>query len=119
MAKDKKVRGAPKDEHDEVWHGRNTDELDRLDGEIGYLERRLKTSSDAKAKKKIQKSIENEGLGIGFMDFLDDIENKVKAKSAAGYTRKEYDFNDDAKEVALDPDALAEPKERRGSSGSD
>ena len=113
----------PKDEHDEVWHGRNADELDRLDGEIGYLERRLKTSSDAKAKKKLQKSIENEGLGIGFMDFLDDIENKVKAKSAAGYTRQEYDFNDDAKEVALDPAALddykQEPKERRGSSGSD
>jgi len=98
--------------------------MGRLDGEIGYLEKMLKVNSDAKAKRKIQKSIENEGLGIGFMDFLDDIENKVKAKSAAGYSRKEYDFNDDAKEVALDMSALADknfkPKERRGSnSGSD
>lgn len=85
MPKDKKVWSAPKDGHDEVWHGRNVDELDRIEGEIGYLEKRLKVSSDAKAKRKIQKSIENEGLGIGFMDFLDDIENRVKEKSAVGY----------------------------------
>ena len=52
MPKGQKFR-TPEDEHDEVWHGRNVDELDRLDGEIGYLEKMLKVSSDAKAKKKI------------------------------------------------------------------
>ena len=56
-------------------------------------------------------------MGIGFMDFLEDIEDKVKEKSAKGYVRKEYDFNDDAKEVALDPDCIA--TERSRSSGSE
>jgi hypothetical protein len=47
------------------------------------------------------------------MDFLDDVENKVK--SSKGYVTKEYDFNDDEKEVALDPGCLEAP----GSSGSE
>ena len=36
--------------------------------------------NDPKKKKRIYKSLEQEGLGDGFMDFLDDIENKIKLK---------------------------------------
>jgi len=40
-------------------------------------------------------------MGIGFLDFLDDIENKVK-NTKYKPSNKEYDFNDDEQEVLLD-----------------
>jgi hypothetical protein len=52
-----------------------------------------------------------EGMGVGFLSFLDDINKKVKSdkylteyKDEKGRLIKEkkYDFDDDDKEVALD-----------------
>ena len=47
-----------------------------------------------------------EGLGIGFMDFLDEIDEKIKIKIDKNkkYELKNYDFNDDKKEVLIDFD---------------
>jgi len=50
------------------------------------------------------------------MEFLDNIENVVKNESGKGFKQKEYDFNDDAKEVLLEETDLV--PERKGSSGS-
>lgn len=41
------------------------------------LEKKLGIKNNDKKKKKIFKSIEEEGFGTGFLDFLDDIENKI------------------------------------------
>jgi len=57
---------------------------------------------DQKMKSRIHKSIENEGMGVGFLDFLDTISSKVKQTDINDYKQTEYDFNDDAKEVLLD-----------------
>ena len=47
-----------------------------------------------------------EGWGMGFMDFLDEIDEKIKVKIDKNkkYEVKEYDFNDDNKEVLIDFD---------------
>lgn len=42
------------------------------------LEKKLGIKNDAKKRKKINKAIGLEGFGDGFMDFLDDIENKLQ-----------------------------------------
>jgi hypothetical protein len=34
----------------------------------------LRIKGDKKGKKKMNQSIENEGMGIGFLDFLDEID---------------------------------------------
>ena len=44
------------------------------------LEKKLGIKGDKKKKNKIMQQIEMEGLGIGFMDFLDEIDTKVKNK---------------------------------------
>ena len=46
-------------------------------------------------------------MGLGFLDFLDGLDAKIKdtkkyTKSEYQKKFKDYDFNDDAKEVALD-----------------
>ena len=52
-----------------------------------------------------------EGMGVGFLDFLEDINKKVKDNKClleyqdekGGLIKeKKYDFDDDEKEVALD-----------------
>ena len=64
-----------------------------------------------------------QGLGIGFLDFLDEIDTKVKDKTKVTkeeYQRqfKDYDFNDDAQEVMLDEaDIMGPPKEDDEQSG--
>ena len=52
--------------------------------------------------------LEMEGMGIGFMDFLDEIDEKVlnKIDKNKKYELKNYDFNDDNKEVMLDFDQI-------------
>ena len=48
------------------------------------------------------KKVENEGLGLGFLDFLDDIEVKAKKdKSEYRKPQQDYKFNMDEFEVAL------------------
>ena len=44
------------------------------------LERKMGLKSDVKRKKRFNDSIDREGLGLGFMSFLDDIEKKAKLK---------------------------------------
>jgi hypothetical protein len=63
--------------------------------------------NDLKKKNKEQRQIESQGMGLGFLDFLDGLDTKVKDKkkySKGEYQKmfKDYDFNDDAKEVMLD-----------------
>ena len=67
----------------------------------------LKVKGDTKKKQKIHNSIDREGLGIGFMDFLDNIQSVVRNnKGAKEYKKTDYDFNDDAKEVLLEESDL-------------
>ena len=66
------------------------------------LERKLGIRTDAKRKKRYLQRIEEEGLGLGIFDFLDDIERKAKI-DVTKYSKpeKEYKFNDPKYEVAL------------------
>lgn len=66
-----------------------------------------------------------EGMGVGFLSFLDDINKKVKSdKYLSEYKddkgrlikEKKYDFDDDDKEVALD---FNEIKEKLGKEEND
>ena len=57
------------------------------------LEKKLGIKNDPKKKKRVIKSLEQEGLGDGFMDFLDGIENKLKMKKDT-YKPQEYVFSD-------------------------
>ena len=58
--------------------------------------------TDAKRKKRMNDSIDKEGLGLGFMSFLDDIENiaKVNVKEYKA-PKDDYMFNKDEFEVAI------------------
>lgn len=67
----------------------------------------LGVKNDLKKKQKIYGSIDKEGVGVGFMDFLDNIEKIVHKKDISGYKKTDYDFNDDEKEVLLDEADLA------------
>ena len=84
----------------------NGEEIEKLEAEIQYLESKLGVKGDKKKKDKLQKQIEGEGLGVGFLSFLDGIAGKVKDSSYGEALRKhggqEYDFNDEAQEVLLD-----------------
>ena len=84
----------------------NGEEIENLEAEIEYLEKKLGVGGDKKKKDKLMKQIEGEGLGVGFLSFLDGIAGKVKDSSYAEALHKhggqEYDFNDDAQEVLLD-----------------
>ena len=66
------------DDHDPTWHRNNLEEIDNLDNEIKQLERKMGLKTDVKRKKRFNDSIDREGLGLGFMSFLDDIETKAK-----------------------------------------
>ena len=57
---------------------RHQDAIGELDNEIEHLERKLGVKGDKKRLGKIQKSIENEGMGKGFLDFLDGIPEVVR-----------------------------------------
>ena len=73
-----------------------------LDDEINQLEARLGLSKDQKKRSKYMKKVENEGLGLGFLDFLDDIEVKAKKdKSEYQKPKGDYKFNMNEFEVAL------------------
>lgn len=63
-----------------MWHAKNKQLLDQDEAEIQYLEKMLGIKNDSKKKQKIHNSIDKEGVGIGFMDFLDNIENIVGEK---------------------------------------
>ena len=76
------------------------EEIEKLDDEIAQLERKLGVKGDKRKKDKIQKQIEQEGLGVGFMSFLDEIDSLVKDTSKK-YKKKDYAFLDDAQEVAI------------------
>ena len=68
------------------------------------LEKKLGFSKDEKLKKKERKKIEMEGMGVGFLDFLDEITETVHGKKQ--FKQKDYDFLDEEKEVALDEAAF-------------
>lgn len=59
-----------------------------------------------------------EGLGVGFLSFLDSIEKTVKAPLNQ-FKKKNYDFNDDEKEVALGESDLEAPAGNESSSHQD
>jgi len=60
------------------WQRKNKKEINNLDDEISKLESKLGFKNDLKRKKRNNQQANNEGFGIGFMDFIDSIEAKVK-----------------------------------------
>lgn len=72
------------------------------------LEKKLGLKNNEKMKKKVTKKIEMEGMGVGFLDFLDEITETVKDNKK--FKQKEYDFLDETKEVALDEAAFSSNK---------
>ena len=71
--KDKREKAEPKD----AFQDENLKEIDSLDKEIKELERKMGLRTDAKRRKRMNDTIDREGLGLGFMSFLDDIECKA------------------------------------------
>ena len=66
------------------------------------LEKNLGLNMDQKRKKRYFSRIEEEGLGLGMFDFLDDIDRKAKAgMEAYEQPGEEYKFNNPEFEVAL------------------
>ena len=53
-------------------------EIEKDDDEIKQLERKLGIRTDSKRKKRYLTRIEEEGLGLGIFDFLDNIDRKAK-----------------------------------------
>lgn len=63
-----------------------------LDKDILALEKKLGIK-DSKQRKKINNMIGKEGYGDGFLDFLDDIQNKV-SMNRKQYKPQDYEFSD-------------------------
>ena len=103
----------------------NVREIHNLEDEIKELEKKLGVKSDPKKKDKLQKSIESEGLGKGFLSFLDEIESKVKNTKFKKnmkldeYAQKAdaYDFLDSDQEVLLDLGKIDKQKDDDVQSG--
>ena len=85
----------------------NQDEIVKLDAEIAFLEKQLGLKGNQKAKRKLNKQLDSEGMGLGFLDFLDEID--INLKQGKKFTKKDYDFLDDDKEVLLDENDLVAP----------
>jgi len=77
-----------------------------LDNEIEMLEKKLGFKGDGKNKAKLYKDKNETGLGIGFMEFLDQIDTYKTGSKAKDFSKKEYDFNDSDQEVAISEGAL-------------
>ena len=80
--------------------GENLREIDNLDDQIAALEAKLGVANDSKGRRKLKKQAEMEGMGVGFMDFVDEISGIVKGNTSK-YEKRDYDFNDESKEVLL------------------
>lgn len=89
-------------EHDNDWKRKNLEEINKEDDEIKALERKLGIRTDAKRSKRYYQRIEEEGLGLGIFDFLDNIDQKAKL-DLEDYSKpaQEYKFNDPKFEVAI------------------
>ena len=89
-------------EHDNDWKRKNLEEINKEDDEIKALERKLGIRTDAKRSKRYYQRIEEEGLGLGIFDFLDNIDQKAKL-DLEDYSKpgEEYKFNDPKFEVAI------------------
>lgn len=92
----------PESDHDADWKRKNLQAIEEDDDEIKQLERKLGIRTDEKRKKRYLSRIEEEGLGLGIFDFLEDIERNAKLRPDE-YQRpiKEYKFNDPRYETAL------------------
>ena len=94
-------------DHSEAWKRKNLEEIENEDNEIKMLERKLGIRTDEKRKKRYFNRIEQEGLGLGIFDFLDDIEKKAKLnRDEYVKPEAEYKFNDPRFETALGEDEL-------------
>ena len=89
-------------DHDQDWKRKNLEEIDKDDDEIKQLERKLGIRTDAKRKKRYFQRIEEEGLGLGIFDYLDNIDKLAKVDPSR-YQKpdNEYKFNDPKFETAL------------------
>lgn len=65
------------------------------------LEKRLGFKSDKKRRDRNNKQTEMEGFGMGFMDYLDNLNRKVKMDVSKYSQPEEYDFLKDENEVAM------------------
>ena len=66
------------------------------------MERKLGIRTDAKRKKRYFQRIEEEGLGLGIFDYLDNIDKLAKVDPSKYHKpENEYKFNDPKFETAL------------------
>ena len=72
---------------------------------------------DVKRKRRFNDSIDREGLGLGFMSFLDDIEAKAK-QQITEYSRPDEDYKFNNPEFELAP-SEGELEELMAANGSD
>lgn len=89
-------------DHSVGWKQKNATEISADDQEIKMLERKLGIRTDSKRQKRFFTRIEQEGLGVGIFDFLNEIESKAKL-SRDEYERpsSDYKFNDPKFETAV------------------
>lgn len=64
------------------------------------LERKLGLNNDKKRKARNDRQTDLEGFGLGFMEFLDSIEGKIKMQ-AYQVPKDDYKFNKPEFEVAI------------------
>lgn len=73
-------------------------QIEEDENEIAYLEKKLGLAGNEKKKNKVNKQWKMEGMGEGFMEFVEGLSGVVKG-TKNDWEKKEHDFLDDAKEV--------------------
>ena len=87
---------------DKAFKDENQREIDEIDKEIKELERKMGLRTDGKRRKRMNDALDKEGMGLGFMSFLDDIDGKARLDINEYIAPKdEYKFNQKEFETAL------------------
>lgn len=73
------------------WDLENQAEILKEEAEIRNLERKLGLASDAKRKKRNDEQTEKEGMGVGFLSFLDKLD-KIAKIDVRQYEKPKEDY---------------------------
>ena len=70
------------------------DQIEEDEKEIMRLEKKLNVHGDTKKKDKMRRQWKIEGMGVGFMEFVEGVSSVVKGKEQK-WSKREHDFLDD------------------------